>query len=186
MEHLRRNRWLQRLPRPHGSDPYYHWLVHVGSLTARLRQCCDEFRVVVLRQRLELPSEDEQPGLSLRRGEVAWVREVLLLCGGRPVVFAHSVLPRRCVRGGWHLLAGLGARPLGAILFSDPRIRRLPFAFQKLDSRDPLYHRAEAAARDFGGAVPSELWARRSLFCRGGRPILVTEAFLPDILLLNP
>lgn len=186
MKHLRRNRWLERLPRPHGSDPYYRWLVHVGSLTARLRQHCDDFRVQLLRQKLELPAGDEQPGLPIRRGEVAWVREVLLFCKGRPVVFAHSVLPRRSVRGAWHLLAGLGARPLGAILFSDPRVERLPFAFQKLDSRDPLYHRADAATRDAGGAMPAELWARRSIFCRGGRPILVTEVFLPDILRLNP
>jgi chorismate--pyruvate lyase len=182
----RRGHWLERLPRSRGSAPYYDWLVHVGSLTGRLRARCPDFSVALLRQRLERPGRDEQAGLKVRRGEVAWVREVVLLCGGRATVFAHSVLPRRSVRGAWHLLVGLGTRPLGAVLFADPRIRRMPFAFHKLDSRDPLYHKAVAAAAEFDGSAPAELWARRSLFCRGGRPILVTEVFLPEILKLRP
>lgn len=185
MKYHRRNKWAERLPHSRSSDPYYDWLVHVGSLTGRLRERCPDFQVALLRQGLERPGGDEQPGLHLRRGETAWVREVALLCSGEPAVFAHSVLPRRSVRGAWHLLAGLGTRPLGALLFADPRIRRMPFAFHKLDSRDRLYHRAAAAARQFGKTAPVELWARRSLFCRGGKPILVTEVFLPAILKLG-
>jgi chorismate--pyruvate lyase len=42
------------------------------------------------------------------------------------------------------------------------------------------------AAYDDGGEAPRELWARRSEFRRGGRPILVTEIFLPEILKLHP
>ena len=177
-----RTGWHTHLPHGPEVEPYYDWLVHVGSLTERLRRRCAEFRVVLLRQELARPGDDERRILHLAHRDLAWVRDVLLLCGGRPVVFAHSVLPRSGLRGGWHLFAGLGARPLGAILFTDPLVRRMPFAFNRLDPRHPLYHLAARAAGDPGGA----LWARRSAFLRRGKPILVTEVFLPEILGLRP
>lgn len=177
-----RSAWQAHIPHEAGVEPYYDWLVHVGSLTARLRQRCSAFRVQVLRQGLALPYADEARLLRLRAGELAWARDVLLLCGGSPVVYAHSVLPQASVRGGWHLFAGLGTRPLGAILFSDPLVRRMPFAFRRLDGRHPLYHRAAEAA---GPDLPA-LWARRSVFERRAKPILLTEIFLPRILKLQP
>lgn len=172
--------WLRRVPHGEGCDAYFDWLVHTGSLTARLRAARPDFRVRVLRQRLARPYEDERSPLRLRRGELAWVRDVLLLAGDTPLVFAHSVLPRRNVRGAWHLFAGLGARPLGEILFTDPAVARAPLRYLGVDRRHPL-HGAVAAAL---GPTAPRLWARRSLFRRGGRAILVTEIFLPAILKL--
>ena len=177
-----RTGWHTHLPHGPAVEPFFDWLVHVGSLTERLRRRCTDFRVVLLRQELARPGADERGVLHLARRDLAWVRDVLLLCGGRPVVFAHSVLPRSGLRGGWHLFAGLGARPLGAILFTDPLVRRMPFAFHRLDPRHPLYHLAARAAGDPGGA----LWARRSVFLRRGKPILVSEVFLAEILELRP
>lgn len=181
-----RDGWKTHLLRGHDSEPYYDWLVHVGSLTGRLRERCDDFRVALVRQELALPGRDEWAGLHLAHRDLAWVREVVLSSGATPMVFAHSVLPQRAVRGAWHLVAGLGTRPLGAILFSDPLIRRLPFAFRRIDARHALYHKAVRTAYGDAAGAPRELWARRSEFRRGGKPILVTEIFLPEILKLNP
>lgn len=178
---LRRDSWLAHLPHDAAVEPYYDWLVHVGSLTDRIRARCRAFRVELLRQDLARPDADELPVLGLRAGEVAWVREVALYCGEAPAVFAHTALPRGNIRGAWHLIAGLGNKPLGALLFSDPRVRRLPFRFLRLDARHPLYHRAAAVA----AVRPAGFWARRSLFRRAGRAILVTEVFLPQILSLR-
>ena len=108
----------------------------------------------------------------------AWMREVSLNCGPRPLVFAHSVAAPRALKGAWRMLSGLGARPLGAALFADPRIKRHPLRFRQLNRRHALYRRA-------GGLIeepPASLWARRSLFVLGGSPLLVTEVFLPAIL----
>ena len=106
------------------------------------------------------------------------VREVFLRCGAVPVVFAHSVIRLEGLRGAWRWLGSLGTRPLGAALFSDPRVQRTPLAFRAIGPRHPLFRRATV--------VPASslrpLWARRSLFLLEGAPLLVTEIFLPGIL----
>jgi chorismate--pyruvate lyase len=131
-----------------------------------------------LRQDLARPFPDEYAPLRLPRGVPAMVREVLLSCAGRPVVFAHTVIPRVGLRGAWHDLANLGNRPLGAALFANPRIKRFPLSFRLLQRHHPLHR----AARQYLDDLPDQLWARRSLFALGSRPIMVTEVFLPEVL----
>ncbi|MBA3903463.1 MAG: chorismate--pyruvate lyase [Rhodocyclaceae bacterium] len=174
--------WHTRLPGETRDLPQRAWLADEGSLTARVASRCRKFSVALVRQELTRPNRDELRLLGLTRRESAWVREVVLKADGRPVVFAHSVLPRENVRGAWRLFAGMGGRPLGAALFADPRIERAPLQFRRLDARHPLW---QAAAR-IVGRVRGELWARRSLFFRRGKPLLVTEVFLPDIKRLKP
>jgi len=154
------------------------WLTDPASLTARIRARCSEFRVEVLAQRLAVPHRDEGRVLGLRRGERAWLREVLLFADGRAVVYARSVLPRHNLRGGWRLFAGIGQRPLGAALFADPRIARSPLRVRRLDQRDPRQRRAASVA---GGQCARVLWGRRSVFRLRGRALLVCEVFLPAI-----
>ncbi len=173
--------WLQRLPGAARDLPHRDWLSDAGSLTARVAGHCRWFSVDLVRQALARPHRDEVRALGIPRRERAWVREVVLRADGRPVVFAHSVLPRENVRGAWRLFAGMGGRPLGAALFADPGIRRAPLEFRRLDGRHPLW---QAAAR-IVGPLRGELWARRSLFYRRGKPLLVTEVFLPDIVKLK-
>lgn len=174
--HTRNEIWQAHLPLQLRQDPLRPWLAGKGSLTARIQRRCRHFSVAVARQELARPHADEAGVLGIRRGRLAWVREVVLHADGRPVVFARSILPMGSLRGAWRLFAGVGGRPLGAALFADPRIRRGALAWKKLDGRHPL---GRAAARS--GA----LWARRSLFYRNGRPLLVSEVFLPEILRLT-
>ena len=154
------------------------WLLDAGSLTARIKARCRDFSVQVLLQGgVKVPREESEV-LGLRYGEHALGRDVLLRCGAVPVVFAHSVLRCQDLRGPWRSIAGMGSRPLGAALFADPRIERYPLAFHRLRYGHPLYC---AAARALGRR-PAPLWARRSLFVLHGAPLLVTEAFLPEII----
>lgn len=153
------------------------WLADESSLTARITARCGQFRVRVLHQGMALPNEDERRLIGLARGQRAWRREVLLLADGVPVVFAHTVLAPRDRRGAWRLATAIGGRPLGAALFADPLIVRSPLHIAPLDGSHPLHRRAEAA---LGCRLPV-LWARRSRFLRAGRPLLVTEAFLPEL-----
>lgn len=148
-----------------------------GSLTRRLKARHADFRVVPVARGFAAPFLDEAQMLHLRPKIQAYVRNVLLIGGGLPRVFAHSVLPRTSLRGGWSGITRLGTKPLGEALFTDPRIRRLALTVRRLDARHPLYR----AARDHTGFTARHLWARRSVFCLNGRSLLVTEVFLPAI-----
>lgn len=161
------------LPHPPCSGAFRSWLIDEGSLTRRLQSSCAQFEVRGVRQRLQRPAPDEAALLGLRRGAVAWIREVWLHDGETPLVFARSVLPRASLRGAWRNLGRLGSRPLGSALFGDARVIRRPLAYRKFNLRRRLP----------GKAAPAEIeWARRSVFVRDGRIILVTEAFLPAVL----
>ena len=176
------------------------WLTWRGSLTSRIVACCGisatdtqtdgqthtqtqkqtGFRLTRLMQRYRPGNIDELPELGLRFKQQVLVREVILWNGDTPLVFAHSLAARRDLYGAWRALKGLGTRPLAAMLFADARIARLPIEFKKIDKRHPLYRRAH----ELCGALPKALWARRSVFLLRGRRLLVTEVFLPGILLL--
>ncbi len=158
------------------------WLLDRGSLTRRIQLRCESFRLDMLSQGIAAVHRDEHAAIGLRRGARCVVREVSLNCGHLPLVFAHSVVAPRALRGAWRMLSGLGTRPLGAALFADPRIRRYPLRYYSLNRRHALHKRACRLLDE----SPALLWARRSLFVRRGAPLLVTEVFLPAILGLAP
>jgi len=177
--------WLAHPPRATVHPRLRPWLIDPQSLTARIRARCGRFHVEVIRQAPMRPHPDEAAALGVSARERSWLREVLLYADGVPVVYARSVLPRKHLRGAWRMFHGIGARPLGAALFSDPRIARQPLRCARLDRRDARYHRL-AAVTHGTMRLPPSLWARRSLFRLRGRSLLVSEFFLPSILDLNP
>ena len=167
--------WRRR-PAPGADARRRGWLVHRGLLTRRIEARCPDFavRVVVQGRRRALIDERFVAGPPARK---VLVREVLLNCGARPVVFAHSVARLRALRGPWRSLRSLGNRSLGTVLFSDPRVRRCQMRFRKLHRTHRLHERA---CEVLGRRLPP-LWARRSLFVLRGAPLLVTEVFLPSL-----
>lgn len=129
-------------------------------------------------QGLRLPHHDEWREVGAGARSRVLVREVLLHLRGEPVVMAHSIATVRDLAGPWRSLRGLGSRPLAEALFIDPRVVREPIEHARVDARHPLHRRACAL---LGRALPP-LWARRSRFTKRGRPLLVTEVFLPRLL----
>ena len=159
---------------------YAPWLHDCGSLTQRLQQRCTRFEVHGVRSGLAHIALDEATLLGVAPPHLAWSREVFLYADDYPVVFAHSACARQHLRGAWSAVRSLGNRPLGALLFAHPLVERKPLHYKALRSVHPLYQRAAAVL----GNPPGRLWARRSLFCLHGAPLLVTEVFLPEILCL--
>jgi chorismate--pyruvate lyase len=159
--------------------PLQDWLVHCGSLTRRLKQRCRAFSVEKVSTRIRPANPDEERELGLRRGQYAYVREVVLYCDGQAVVFAHSVIPLKNLRGPWSSVTRLGSRPLGEALFTNHLVRRHPLSHRTLHPHHKLY-------RETGRAVAvddrAKLLARRSRFSLKGRALMVTEVFLPAIL----
>ena len=153
------------------------WLTDRASLTQKLRTGCVNLSVQGVRQRVGHLLADESAIAGVSATRTAWVREVTLTCADRPLVYAHSILPHGSLVGAWKLLMVLGARPLGASLFTDARVRRAQLEYCRLRARHPLYQRAVARLEYF----PEFLWARRSQFWCGNRRIVVTEIYMPEI-----
>jgi chorismate--pyruvate lyase len=156
------------------------WVYEQGSLTARIRQHCtgEAVRVQLLSQRWEHPLLEEAQAVATRPGSVALVRQVYLMCGQRRVVYARSVMPRLTLTRTHARFSRLGTRPLADILFADPRVQRVAMEFARLRPGEALFR---LAARSLP-AQPPNLWGRRSVFALGGRPLLVSEVFLPALL----
>lgn len=135
-----------------------------GSLTHTLReQCAGGFR-------LRLLGERPAPENSAR------VREVIMLCGDTPWVFAQTVIPETTLATNpW--LAQLGDQPLGDRLFEREGVQRHELRFGRLPAGDELLERAQSCAglEAHSGA----LWARRSTIALGVHELFVNEVFLP-------
>jgi chorismate--pyruvate lyase len=154
------------------------WLLDTASLTQRVVSVCSgPFRVRVLSQRWTRPMRNECLRLGMVAGAHALVRQVELLCNGVPWVYARTVIPRSTLTGRARRLANLGSRSLGATLFADPAMRRSGLEVARLSDRDALF--ARLATLDH--AQVDSLWGRRSVFTLAGKPLLVSEIFLPEI-----
>jgi len=160
---------------------YVPWLRDHGSLTRRIQQRCSHFGVSNVCDCLMTAVHDETALLGLSSRQRIYTREVFLLADSQPVVFAHSVVSPRHLLGAWQSLQHLGNRPLAALLFAHPLVQRAPLHYRTLKPGHPLYRRAITAL----DSPPPKLLARRSLFTLYGAPLLVTEVFLPQILLLT-
>lgn len=115
----------------------------------------------------------EAAAMALQNGDAALVRQVLLCCGDTPLVYARTVIPAQTVTGAQRRYANMGNRPLGAMLFADRTMRRETVHVARL----PASHEAR---RFF--SVGDEVWGRRSVFRVAGKPILVSEYFLPALI----
>jgi len=162
---------------------YAPWLRDHGSLTLRIQQRCAAFSVRNAGNCLATAAYDETALLGLPPRQKIYTREVFLYADDMPVVFAHSIVAPQHLHGAWRVLQNIGNKPLGALLFSHPLVERAPLHYKALKPQHALYHRAVVVL----DAAPERLWARRSLFTLHDAPLLVTEVFLPEILLLtNP
>ena len=67
----------------------------------------------------------------------------------------------------------MGNRPLGAMLFADRTMRRETVEVAML----PAAHNANQYTN-----IGEPIWGRRSVFRVSGKPLLVSEYFLPELL----
>lgn len=178
---LRRARWLARARATGAGAPMQAWLASAGSLTARLVAHSHTFRVQRLHQHSAMCLADEAAIIGLPKPARVWEREVLLRCDGKPVVFAHTVVPASSNAADWPLFSALGEKSLGSTLFDDPRVVRGSLEFARIRAGHPLMQRARAALGGDAGAT-AVFYARRCLYRRRQGLLLVTEVFLPAVL----
>lgn len=164
------------------------WLLDGGSLTARLKSCCEDFKVKVIGEQQQLCSAEEACNY-IKAGEPVLVREVILYCDNIPQVFARSLLPLASLTGKEQVLANLGEQPLGQVLFNNPSLQRLRLELSSFSHDTSVAILASKLASklsndsssDKAAVMPKqELWGRRSIFMVDNKPLMVAEVFLPD------
>lgn len=166
--------WLDARPGFFRSVPASQrsWLYEPGSLTLRLQRACgDDFHVMPVQQGWALGFRGERRLLGLKPGALCLVREVALMRGDIPLVLARSVIPAQTLRRADPVLARLGTRPLGEVLFACPHLRRTHMQLARVQSSE---FRAMAP--------PASVWGRRSLYTIAAGDLLVCEFFLPAVL----
>lgn len=160
------------IPRSRVPDSVRAWVFAQGSLTRHLvHASLGDFRVQVLRQEWGRPCRHEARALGIRTSQRCLVREVLLICKGRPWVFARSLLPESSLRGKLRFLRKLDNRPLGALLFREKSMR---VGLQELALIPPQALPAPEGLKE-------NAWGRRNVYFLHDCPLLVTEVFLPWI-----
>ena len=151
------------------------WLFDAGSLTARIINNCDnDFSVKVLSVKSATPTPDEIQALKLKPRSQAIIREVLLLCGNQPVIYARTIIPVSSMRGALRGIVKLGNKSLGAVLFADRKMQRKPMEITSLAATHKCY-------KWTGSQGKEAIWGRRSVFILKNKELLVSEFYLPDL-----
>lgn len=156
---LRQLRALHWLPAssPLLSPPLLDWLLEEDSMTRRFEQHCQKVTVELIRESFIHADEMAEEVEFLPADERFWLREIVLCGDGEPWLIGRTVVPESTLNGPELMLQNLGTRPLGRYLFASSTLSR--------DFIDP-------------GQV-EDLWGRRSRLRLSGKPLMLTELFLP-------
>lgn len=156
---LRQLRALHWLPAssPLLSPQLLDWLLEEDSMTRRFEQHCQQVTVQLLREAFITADEMPQEVAFLPADTRFWLREIVLCGDNEPWLIGRTVVPESTLNGPEQMLQNLGTRPLGRYLFSSSTLSR--------DFIDP-------------GQI-DDLWGRRSRLRLSGKPLLLTELFLP-------
>lgn len=150
----------------HRSLALQSWLEDGGSFIQRLKKHGLQPQVVVLREYWGFPEPAEAAGLGVPSRRYVYVREVEIRHKNEPLMFARTVIPAETLTGHERILAHLGTRSLGSVLFSYPGVQRSPFEIKACH----LPHYAS-----------SDLWERQSFFIINGKVLLLREVYLPAL-----
>lgn len=153
------------------------WTYETGSLTQRLRDHYgDAVAVKILQQQWRTPFLSERRLLNLPESRYSLVREVLLHADGKPLILARTIIPTRTLKVAKRSLSHLGNRPLGEVIFSYPKLKRVEMDVALISPA--AWTRAVIAEASINGPV----WGRRTVYAIRRRQMLVSEFFLPGAL----
>ncbi|MBG0523552.1 chorismate lyase [Enterobacter cloacae] len=152
---LRALRYFDQIP---ALDPQQlDWLLLEDSMTKRFEQQGKTVTVTMIQEGF-VTSADIASELPLLPKEARyWLREILLCADGEPWLAGRTVVPESTLSGPELALQLLGNTPLGRYLFTSSEL-----------TRDFI-----EIGRD------AELLGRRSRLRLSGKPLILTELFLP-------
>ncbi|WP_044180994.1 chorismate lyase [Phytobacter massiliensis] len=133
------------------------WLLLEDSMTKRFEQQGKQVSVILLREAFITDELTDDERRLLPEDDRYWLREILLCADGEPWLAARTVVPESTLSGPELALQRIGTTPLGRYLFTSSTLTRDFIEVGRHDS----------------------LWGRRSRLRLGGKPLLLTELFLP-------
>ena len=156
----------------------YPWLTDAGSFMQRLRDHgVHDAKIHVLRQAWDRPLLDERRELKLDPHRYALIREVFIHSDETIWMYARTIIPHFTLTGREQRYKFLKDRALGSLLFKDPKMTRGTFEFMRLT---PEIAWQQSNVLDMK-LKRDPVWARRSLFFLGEKPLLLAEFFLPPL-----
>lgn len=133
------------------------WLLLEDSMTKRFEQQGKRVSVIMVNEGF-VGREALADEASLLPAEPRyWLREIILCANGEPWLAGRTVVPESTLSGPELALQRLGQTPLGRYLFTSSTLTR---DFIEIGRN-------------------AELWGRRSRLRLSGKPLLLTELFLP-------
>ncbi|HCM5149978.1 chorismate lyase [Klebsiella aerogenes] len=142
---------------PELDAPLRDWLLLEDSMTKRFEQQGKKVTVTMINE--SFVGRDALAGEEALLPEEAryWLREIILCADGEPWLAGRTLVPESTLCGPELALQQLGQTPLGRYLFTSSTL-----------TRDFI---------EIGRSA--QLWGRRSRLRLSGKPLLLTELFLP-------
>lgn len=166
--------WQQKTAATQCTKNILSWLLDTTSLTSKLERQCTTFSVEV-RQEVTTSTKESLLSPYFPYPEKVLVREVILYCDNIPCVLAQTEIPYSTLSQTQEQLANIGSESLGKILFQDKTLKRAEIEIAEFHSGSALHDLSESLQQ----FCKYSLWARRSIFYVQGKPLLVSEVFLP-------
>lgn len=133
------------------------WLLLEDSMTKRFEQQGKTVSVTLIQEGFVTADEIAEERDSLPQENRYWLREIILCADGEPWLAGRTVVPESTLSGPELALQTLGKTPLGRYLFTSSTLTR---DFIEIGRHE-------------------QLWGRRSRLRLGGKPLMLTELFLP-------
>ncbi|SFT92234.1 chorismate lyase [Kosakonia arachidis] len=133
------------------------WLLLEDSMTKRFEQQGKKVSVTLIQEGFVTADEIAPERAYLPQEARYWLREIILCADSEPWLAGRTVVPESTLSGPEMALQQLGNTPLGRYLFTSSTLTR--------DFIDIGRH--------------EQLWGRRSRLRLGGKPLMLTELFLP-------
>lgn len=137
-----------------------YWLLSKGSLTAQLEAEFGPIRLAEVSEQHAYANRQQAQGLNIAHRSAIIVRNIRIDAANAPLIWAHSVLPLTSLAGANQQIRLQRHKPLGKILFQHRSLCRSPIHI----------------------AHVGNYWCRRSVFTLNHHPIMVAEAFAPELL----
>lgn len=137
-----------------------YWLLSKGSLTAQLQHHFCHLALGEVCEHHGQATLAQAKSLAIAPRSALIIRNISLVDSQRPLIWAHSLMPFTSLTGANRQLRLQRDKPLGKILFAHQNLQRLPLQL----------------------SFQQGYWCRRSVFLLNSRPIMVAEAFAPELM----